>query len=153
MAQKISPLWIFLALAFAVVLLMFLFRGANKEQDRVCFGSECFTVELARTPEEQSRGLMERLSLAKDSGMLFVFPNDGVYSFWMKNTQIPLDIIWLDSNRSIVFIKRNAQPCGTEECSTINPGKNAKYVLEVNAGVSDRIGLKEGDKASFEISA
>jgi len=153
MAQKMSSLWIFLALGFAAILLMFLFPGANKEQDRVCFGSECFTVEIARTPEEQSRGLMERQFLSQDSGMLFVFPNDGIYPFWMKNTQIPLDIIWLDSNRSIVFIKRNAQPCGTGECSTINPGKSARYVLELNARVADRIGLKEGDKAAFEISA
>ncbi|MCJ7816420.1 MAG: DUF192 domain-containing protein [Candidatus Aenigmarchaeota archaeon] len=153
MAQKMSPLWIFLALAFAVVLLMFLFPLANQENNSVCFGSECFTVELARTPDEHSRGLMGRQFLSQDSGMLFVFPDEGVYPFWMKNTQIPLDIIWLDSNRSIVFIKRNAQPCGTGECSTINPGKSARYVLEVNGGTSDRISLREGDKAAFEISA
>ena len=153
MVEKLSSLWIVLALGFAAILLMFLFPGANKEQDRVCFGESCYTVELARTPEEQSRGLMERQYLARDSGMLFIFPSEGVYPFWMKNTLIPLDIIWLDSNRSIVFISRNSQPCGTGECPSINPGKSARYVLELNGGTSDRIGLKEGDKAVFEISA
>ncbi|MCX6815196.1 MAG: DUF192 domain-containing protein, partial [Candidatus Aenigmarchaeota archaeon] len=98
-------------------------------------------------------GLMDRNYLASDKGMLFVFANEGVYPFWMKNTLIPLDMIWLDSDHGVVFISRDTQPCKQDPCPTINPGKNAKYVLEVNAGVSDRIGLKEGDKASFEISA
>jgi len=149
---SVSALWVVLALAFALILLMLLFPGANKEQDHVCFGSECFTVELALTPEEQARGLMGRNYLASDKGMLFIFPNDGVYPFWMKNTLIPLDMIWLDSEGSIVHIEKDVQPCGEGECPSINPGKSARYVLEVNGGTSDRIGLKEGNKAAFEIS-
>ena len=156
MAEKLSPLWIVLALGFAAILLMFLFPGtANnnpaQNQSRVCFQQNCFTVELALTSEQQAQGLMARTHMDPDKGMLFVFPSESVYPFWMKDTLIPLDMIWMDSNGTVVFIGKDEQPCGPLECPSINPGVQAKYVLEVSAGTADRIGLKEGDKLTIFI--
>jgi uncharacterized membrane protein (UPF0127 family) len=120
-------------------------------QDSVCFRSSCFYVELAKTREEQVQGLMFREKLEQNKGMLFAFNEEGDYPFWMKNTLIPLDIIWINSNREVVFISKNAQPCGEAECLSIDPGKQAKYVLEINGGLADRTGLKPGDALDFHV--
>jgi len=122
----------------------------NNGQNKVCFNENCFSVELARTNDEQARGLMFRASLAADAGMLFIFSQEGVYSFWMENTLIPLDMIWLDESGRVVYIKENAQPCPANgDCPDINPSQTAKYVLEINAGVSKKIGLRVGDTVKF----
>ncbi len=93
---------------------------------------------------------MFREKLDLDKGMLFIFEEEGEYSFWMKNTLIPLDIIWINKAKEVVFISGNTQPCQEEySCSSINPGKNAKYVLEINAGIAEKIGLKVGDKITI----
>jgi len=120
----------------------------NKE-NKVCFRQDCFFVEMATTPEEWSRGLMNRENLDENRGMLFIFDQEGIYSFWMKNTLIPLDIIWLNQNKEVVFIEKNAQPCKKEICESINPGQKAKYVLEINKGLVDKMGLKTGDYLIF----
>ncbi|MEM7816026.1 MAG: DUF192 domain-containing protein [Candidatus Aenigmatarchaeota archaeon] len=140
-----------LPLVISIIISFFLVFGFlpgylknNAGQKTVCFNNTCFYVELALTPEERSRGLMFRESLPKESGMLFVFESEGTYSFWMKNTLIPLDIIWMDSNGTVVFIKENAQPCG-KECPLITPDSPAKFVLEVNGGTVKKIGLGRGD--------
>lgn len=112
----------------------------------------CFKAELAITPSERERGLMFRESLDAGSAMLFVFESEGVYPFWMKNTFVHLDIIWMSKDKEIVFIAENVQPCppAGELCPSINPGKNAGYVLEINAGLAEKIGLIPGDKAEFQ---
>jgi hypothetical protein len=109
-------------------------------------------VELATTPEDRARGLMFRKHLDDDRGMLFIFEEENVYPFWMKNTFIPLDILWINSKKEIVFIHRDAQPCRMDPCPVINPGKKALYVLELKEGSSDKIGLVEGDKVLFDFS-
>lgn len=143
-----------LLLAMGILLVLFLPQGIetppqSQNISRVCFGSKCFQVELALTPEQQTIGLMNRTHLDADKGMLFVFSQEGVYPFWMKNTLIPLDMIWMDSNQTVVFIGRNEQPCGLLECPSINLGVPARYVLEVNGGTADRTGLSDGDSATF----
>ena len=115
----------------------------------VCFNEKCFDVEIADTLEARARGLMNREYLNQDSGMLFLFDTEAEHCFWMKNTLIPLDIIWLDENKKIVFIKHNAESCETDPCETFGPGKSAKYVLEINSGLAKEIGLEEGDYLEF----
>ena len=87
---------------------------------------------------------MGREELADDGGMLFVFPKPSVYPFWMKNTLIPLDIIWLDPDFNVVHISENLQPCMADPCPVTNPGVEALYVLELNAGAANRAGLEPG---------
>jgi uncharacterized membrane protein (UPF0127 family) len=122
---------------------------AVKKENQVCFNEKCFTVELADNPEKRAEGLMFRKSLALDSGMLFIFENEGNYFFWMKNTIIPLDIIWLNKDKEVVYMVDSAQPCVTADCPSLQTTKLALYVLELNAGTAARINLALGDKANI----
>ena len=120
-------------------------------KNKVCFGQKCFSVQLARTNAEREKGLMSVKQLGRDKGMLFIFDKEGIYPFWMKNTLIPLDIIWIDDSpageNKVVFIAENVQPCKTLICPSIVPSVKAKYVLEINAGISKEIDIKVGDYA------
>lgn len=113
--------------------------------NQVCIKNHCFLVEIARSQQERSQGLMNKDYLAESRGMLFIFDKEDIYSFWMKNVLIPLDIVWINQDKEVVYVYKNAQPC-TEECESIKPDKKARYVLEVNAGQAD---FKVGDRASF----
>ncbi len=103
-------------------------------------------IEVADNEEDRMRGLMDRFSLPDQSGMLFIFDNDEPRSFWMKNTFISLDIIFINSNKEIVSIQKYTQPRTT---SSIPSDKPAMYVLEVNAGYCDKFDIKPGDKVEF----
>ncbi len=83
--------------------------------------------------------------------MLFVFSGEDKHAFWMKNTLISLDIIWIGENKEVVYIAKNIQPCKSIVCPSVSPDKPTKYVLEINGGKADEIGLKTGDKADFEL--
>lgn len=126
----------------------------QKSQINFCFNLEekhCFLIEIAKNQKEKEKGLMFRDYLGKDKGMFFIFNKEGIYPFHMKNTLIPLDIIWFDENKNVVFISENNQPCSPDYCPSINPGIKAKYVLEINAGLIDELGVKIGDKAETDI--
>ncbi|MDO8601220.1 MAG: DUF192 domain-containing protein [bacterium] len=144
---------IIILLAAIVVLAagLILIKEKNKQESGVCFKDNCFRVELALTAEERESGLMFRESLAPDNGMLFIFQEEGEYPFWMKDTLIPLDIIWLDKDGKVVFMAKNMEPCQTNLCLPIDPDKKAKYVLEVNGGVADKIGLDIGSLGALLI--
>ena len=122
----------------------------QSSQNKVCFGANCFSVELAKTDAEREKGLMYRTSLDENKGMLFIFNTESIYPFWMKNTLIPLDMVWIGANNKIVFIAQNVQPCKTLICPITMPLAKAKYVLEINAGVSQKIGIKVGDSSVIE---
>ena len=102
-----------------------------------------FTVELALTPEEQEKGLMYRRSLDPDGGMLFIFDRDEIRSFWMRNTLIPLDMVFVNSSMKVVSIYEFAKP-GDE--TGILSGAPARYVLEVNGGRTASCRIKPGMK-------
>lgn len=145
---------IFAILLAVLIFLFYYFAGfvfspaSLTRQNKVCFGQNCFLVEVAETSVERENGLMDREDLAKNRGMLFIFDENGIYSFWMKNTLIPLDIIWINDDK-IVFIEKNVQPCkGKEICQPIT-GLDANYVLEINAGISDEVGLKIGSAVNI----
>ena len=103
-------------------------------------------VEAADSGEERTLGLMWREHLDSDKGMLFMFDDEGYHSFWMKNTLIPLDMIFISGNSTIVDIKEGLQPCTVEDCEIYVPSGRAKYVLEVNAGFVKEKNIKTGDK-------
>lgn len=114
-------------------------------------GEITFDVEIADSGIKRAIGLMNRTSLAEKSGMLFIFGSENTVSFWMKNTLIPLDMIFISEKGEILNIKRQAQPCKTLDCETYSSGQPVKYVLEINGGLTDRLGIKEGDKVNIGI--
>lgn len=103
-------------------------------------------VEFAETDYEVQTGLMYRQSMEDNQGMLFIFPDVAMHSFYMKNTEFALDIIFIDENRNIVSFQKNAQPLNESGLSSQVP---VKYVLEINAGLSDTWNLSVGDSISF----
>jgi len=133
------------------VFVLLLFLAAQKTTGKACYKDFCFKVELAKTKEEREKGLMFREKLDENKGMLFIFEKEGFHGFWMKNTLIPLDIIWMNSEGKIVYIKENAQPCKGMLCPVFIPGKKAKYVLEINAGKVKELGIKVGDQILLKI--
>lgn len=104
-------------------------------------GSETFRLEIADTPRKQQLGLMHRKSLPADRGMLFVFEDDRERAFWMKNTHIPLDIVYADANGKVVSVK----PMKPMDESSVPSDGPARYAVEINQGAARRAGLKAGD--------
>jgi len=117
----------------------------------VKIGDTAVNAEIADTALKKMKGLMFRSSLGEIDGMLFLFDTEGYYGFWMMNTSIPLDIIWVNSTKHVVYIQENAQPCKLTSCPTYAPNAPAMYVLEVNAGFADKHSIKVGSKVEFEI--
>ncbi len=111
-----------------------------------------FLMDIAKTSEERKLGLMYKESLDSNKGMIFIYNKEKKYSFWMKNTMIPLDIIWLTKNKKVVYISKNTQPCKQNDCLSIKPDRRAIYVLEINANLSDKLGLSIGDLIEFDLA-
>jgi uncharacterized protein len=104
-------------------------------------------IEIAETDYEHQTGLMYRESMEEDQGMLFIYDSERPRSFYMKNTYIPLDIIYYDADSSLVSIQKNATP--RDETSLPSEGP-AQFILEINGGLSDQWGLEKEDKMSFQ---
>lgn len=105
-------------------------------------------VEIADTAEERARGLMYRKDLAADSGMLFVFPEEKIHGVWMKNTLIPLDILFMSAEGRVVSSLKNVLPCKVDACDIYRSEGPSRYMLEVNAGFIDHWAIQQGDKIS-----
>jgi uncharacterized protein len=111
-------------------------------------GPHRFMVELAETPEQMEQGLMFRRSLAPDAGMLFDFKQPTVATMWMRNTLIPLDMLFVDQQGLIVNIVQRAVP---ESDQTIAAVKPVRVVIELNGGTAERLGIKPGDRVLYPI--
>ena len=133
------------------VLLLGLSVSACASEPRVVLhttqGDVAVTVEVAATAAQQSLGLMYRKALGEKAGMLFVFDKSVEHPFWMKNTVLPLDMIFLGEDRKVVGIVKDAVPFTTTSRTV---GVPSRYVLEVNAGFSTKHGVAAGDQATFE---
>lgn len=103
-------------------------------------------IEIAETDSARTRGLMQRKSLPELSGMLFIFPREETQSFWMANTPLALDIIFVSADSQIVDIKKYTRPFSTQSISSAAP---ARYVIEVSAGFADTHGLTAGDRVTW----
>jgi len=118
----------------------------------VKIGSVAFNVEIADTQDERRKGLSNRESLPLENGMLFVFEKSGKYSIWMKNMEFAIDIIWIDKNKKIVDIAQNVSPEPKKKDSDLaiyTPSSEAKYVLEINAGLVSLNNIQTGDVVEF----
>jgi uncharacterized membrane protein (UPF0127 family) len=110
------------------------------------------SAEVAETPSEQEQGLMFRTVLAQDAGMLFMFDQDQLLNFWMMNTSIPLDGIFISSQLQVVSVVENLKPCPPSNCENpelFSSGAPAMYALEVNAGFSGKNGVRPGTEVSI----
>ena len=150
--------WVIVLIGIILVSVIIIFNGDRAGEEielqisEACFEENCFSVEIADNKEERAKGLMNREELCSECGMLFIYDNEGDYKFWMKNTLIPLDIIWLDSQFRVVHIA-NAVPCDTDECELYGPdSKKAQYILEINSGKSSEIGLNKGSELELVYS-
>lgn len=111
-------------------------------------GPQHFTIEMALTPPQQQQGLMYRQSLAAEAGMLFVFPKTQTATFWMKNTLIPLDMLFIAADGHVADIHERAVPLSEALIASKEP---VRAVLELNGGTVARLGIKRGDVAHHQI--
>ncbi|MDQ2871233.1 MAG: DUF192 domain-containing protein [Acidobacteriota bacterium] len=110
-----------------------------------------YRLELAKTPEDQAQGLMYRESLPEKSGMLFLFSDPGVHKFWMKNTMIPLDMIWLDPEGKVLFVSADTPPCKADPCANYGPDAAAASVLEIAGGMTAKEKVTVGSKLEIHL--
>ncbi len=118
---------------------------ATGSQDWVELRGERYEVELALDDASRMRGLMFRDQMAETHGMLFAFDRQEPQAFWMRNTRIPLDIIYFDEALRLVSVAVGAPPCTTKACPSYPSKGPARFVLELNAGHAQRLGLQRGD--------
>lgn len=139
----------------AISLVLFFFGCFQKRplalpSHRISFQGQVpasFAISLAKTPTEREQGLMFKASLPKNEGLLFLFNDDSKHCFWMKNTSIPLDIVFMNHTWHVVDIITNTTPFST---TPLCPKENARYVLELGAGLSLKYGIKHGVEAFYD---
>lgn len=140
----------------AVVLAGFLVQAGIPRASVTFDGGIKVSVEVVADEPSRQRGLMFREQLGPQEGMIFVFSQEGYYPFWMKNTLIPLDIVWLDPEGTVLAVARSVQPCRADPCPSYAPRNgssavdNALYVVEVNAGFVDRHNVRVGGRVVME---
>jgi uncharacterized protein len=120
--------------------------GAGTLVLKTATGDHNFNIEVATTKEEQALGLMFRRSLPEDAGMLFIYRPPQPAAMWMKNTLIPLDMVFISPDGSVLRIETHTEPFSTK---VIPSEGEISAVLELNAGQADKIGLKRGDKVVY----
>jgi uncharacterized protein len=148
--NKIIIIFIIILIAFGAFI-FFQFSRAGIPTSKATIGEHTFLVSVARTPEELQKGLSDRNSLPQDQGMLFIFEQAGDQSFWMKDMNFPIDIIFINNDR-IVSISKNAQPVENNvNLPLYSSSQPADKVLEINAGLSDEYGFKVGDQVKIEL--
>ncbi|MGH8214247.1 MAG: DUF192 domain-containing protein [Rhodanobacteraceae bacterium] len=115
----------------------------------IVLNSHRFTVEIADTPPARAHGLMDRTEMPADHGMLFIFPDSEPRTFWMKDTLIPLDILFFDEAQRLVSVQEDVPQCRSDPCPVYPSIAPARYVLELNAGVAAKLGVRRGDVITF----
>lgn len=136
--------------AFYIVILSFIFPLACLATDfkKACLKNICIEAEIADSAGERQQGLMFRGHLAENQGMLFILDEEIVPSFWMRNMQFPLDVLWIDKEKKIVGITENARPC-VNNCVNLTIDKKVKFVLELNSGFVKKNQIEVGESITF----
>lgn len=137
-------------LLVGVTFLLFVFPVFFNSPTHVYLGSGDFKAELALTQATREKGLSNRASLEADRALLMAFPNESKWGIWMKDMQFPLDIVWLDSNKKVVYIVKNA-PFIIDSTNTYTPKNTAQFVVELPAGSVDKYGININTVAVFDI--
>lgn len=139
---------------FAILILQnnpSVFKNPFTKTPTATINKKTFSLLVAKKEKELEIGLSEKKSLPQDEGMLFVFEKTAYYSFWMKNMQFPIDIIFIKDNR-VVNVYQDVQPPKSkdENLPIFKPEEPADRVLEINAGLSKKYGIKKGDEVKIE---
>ncbi len=108
-------------------------------------------VEVMVSDQDRAMGLMFRPSLAPDRGMLFLFEDLDFHGIWMKNCKFPIDILWLDDDKKVVYVQEAAAPCTSEPCPVYTPLRRARYVLEIGSGQARREKAVVGEALGFTL--
>jgi uncharacterized protein len=139
------------ALCFTTLILSLLTSGCGNAEDHwVELEGHRFQVEIADNDMERARGLMFREAMDENHGMLFIHDNQQPLAYWMKNTKIPLDILYFDKDRHLVSQQLDVPPCSLGDgCPPYPSRASALYVLELNAGQAAKLGLKDGAALTF----
>lgn len=131
-----------------LIIVLLIFIGCSpKIQPTITFSDTTYNIQIANTQAARTRGLMNVPHMDNNQGMLFVFEDEQPRSFWMKNTLIPLDLIFLNKNFEVVEIKENFEPCLTTECPSYTSQNPSSYVLELNAGEVSSQKINVGNNA------
>ena len=139
-----------LLIIVASIIVILLFRKTSKKYTTVKINDVSVRAEISESLIERSKGLMFKKSLPDNEGMLFVFDKEGYHRFWMMNMSFPIDIIWIDNEKKVVHIVKDAKPCGLI-CNSYAPEKEAKYVLEVNANFTTKNKINVDTKVIFTL--
>ena len=121
--------------------------AALADETSIIAPSGTIRATVARTDDDRSRGLSGRTSLATDAGMLFIFPIDGPYGFWMKDMRFPIDIVWIDQGYTVLGVAQEVSP--ETYPNLFFPPAPIRYVLELNSGSAERFGIASGTKLVF----
>lgn len=139
----------FFIIALLVCAAAYYFYASSLGNGKICFNDNCFLVELAVNETQWQQGLMGRDFLPESQGMLFIFDQEQEHTMWMKDMSIPLDMVFLDKNLSVVSVAEDVQPCQENYCPLIGTGQKTLYVLEIKAGLAEKEKIKVGQKAEF----
>jgi uncharacterized protein len=129
--------------------------GSNGyRQVNVTVNGMVLIADIAATDEQKIKGLSVKDSLAENEAMLFVYDNEAEHTFWMKDMKFPIDIIWIDTNKTVVHIEHNLQPCSSELlCPSYKPIDDSLYVLETVSGFAEKHDIAKGTPVDFELKA
>ena len=146
------PLWLFAAAAFLICISFCVFAGEvsfQKDSLEIVTADKkiAFDIELATSSQQKAQGLMFRKELPEKSGMLFLSESEEIYTMWMKNTYVPLDMIFFNSAGVITKIEKNTTP---ESISVISSDSLVRGVLELGAGITDKYNINPGDRLIYE---
>ena len=128
--------------------------SSGYKQVNVTLNGVVLRADISANNEQRTKGLSVKDSLAENEAMLFVFGNEGEHTFWMKNMKFPIDIIWINSNKTVVHIEHSLHPCDSELfCPTYHPGEGSLYVLETVGGFAEKHDVVQGAQVKFELNA
>jgi len=156
--MKLNKKIIFGMVTFLAVFLILFFGNFNSEKIEIkkvsFYNNEKKIVEISAEVADDckkiARGLMFREKLSEGKGMIFIFSNEDERNFWMKNTLILLDMIFLDADKNIILIVKDAKPCEKDPCQLYKSKGDSKYVIEVQGGFSDRYEINQKTKVKFD---
>ena len=128
--------------------------GSNGyRQVKVTVNGLVLVADIAANDEQRTKGLSVKDRLAENEAMLFVFDNEAEHTFWMKNMKFPIDIIWIDTDKTVVHIEHDLQPCSSELlCPTYKPIDDSLYVLETVGGFAEKHDIVKGTRVDFELT-